>query len=476
MPATAAPRPLGQAVYSMAANPQTKRSFWASDWSEHPHSHGSKRAPWAACYDQTGTPLPGVPGGRHMLYPPPRHWGKQRELEPCVKWPGASSPPVKRMSIHEPLDMPAEFIPVHAVYDDTEKPAPPVLPPGGEFNDLTFESRFESGNLARAVRTGKYEYNLVLRPDITSGNCQWYNPPSLPAHTERKDPVSYFETMHGQVLLPSRQHEIRSHLPFQHRQLLQREVSIPAGALGPPLFSVCSAVTSFQFAWPRITVERALNRPPSAQGQRPLMWSEKDTEVTGIGWRRVGEKVLPPKKSPGTKGLANASGLHHSRTRPQVCYFENGTRRRSGANHYTLSFELSFPHADDCCFLAACFPYTYSQLCEDIASLCNEQPKIVSRSTLCTTLSGNDCHLLTITSPAPQAQPPPPPSPNVQPCIPQAAVLLGRIYFPGPFSERPFLRAGNDRRAQGVCHLGEVSAYPWQMSLPAGGDSPSIAH
>ncbi|KAJ1484456.1 hypothetical protein T484DRAFT_1797007, partial [Baffinella frigidus] len=81
----------------------------------------------------------------------------------------------------------------------------------------------------------------------------------------------------------------------------------------------------------------------------------------------------------------------------QVCYFENGTRRRSGANHYTLSFEL-----DDCCFLAMCFPYTFSQLHKDMNTLCAEHPEMVKRTLLCTTLAGNNCDMLTITSPAPQ--------------------------------------------------------------------------
>lgn len=40
---------------------------------------------------------------------------------------------------------------------------------------LIFESRFESGNLRRAVQVYEYEYDLILRPDTnTKGNTQWY--------------------------------------------------------------------------------------------------------------------------------------------------------------------------------------------------------------------------------------------------------------------------------------------------------------
>jgi len=40
---------------------------------------------------------------------------------------------------------------------------------------LTFESRFESGNLRRAIQVYEYEYDLILKPDYnTRGNIQWF--------------------------------------------------------------------------------------------------------------------------------------------------------------------------------------------------------------------------------------------------------------------------------------------------------------
>lgn len=40
---------------------------------------------------------------------------------------------------------------------------------------LIFESRFESGNLRRAIQVYEYEYDLILKPDYnTRGNTQWY--------------------------------------------------------------------------------------------------------------------------------------------------------------------------------------------------------------------------------------------------------------------------------------------------------------
>ncbi|XXQ37051.1 tubulin-glutamate carboxypeptidase [Plasmodiophora brassicae] len=44
-----------------------------------------------------------------------------------------------------------------------------------ETPSLTFESRFESGNLFRAIRTGETEYDLILSSDINAvGRTQWF--------------------------------------------------------------------------------------------------------------------------------------------------------------------------------------------------------------------------------------------------------------------------------------------------------------
>jgi hypothetical protein len=37
---------------------------------------------------------------------------------------------------------------------------------------LVFESRFESGNLQKAYRVDKYEYNLYLNPDTNTNSHQ----------------------------------------------------------------------------------------------------------------------------------------------------------------------------------------------------------------------------------------------------------------------------------------------------------------
>ncbi|XP_042641341.1 cytosolic carboxypeptidase 2 isoform X2 [Tyto alba] len=95
---------------------------------------------------------------------------------------------------------------------------------------LLFESRFESGNLQKAVKVGPYEYVLTLRPDLyTAKHTQWF----------------YFRV-----------------------QNTRRE----------PLY--------------RFTIAN-LAKPRSlyGEGMRPLFYSQQDARSRGIGWRRVGTDV-----------------------------------------------------------------------------------------------------------------------------------------------------------------------------------------
>jgi hypothetical protein len=115
------------------------------------------------------------------------------------------------------------------------------------------------------------------------------------------------------------------------------------------------------------------------RGMRPLMYSEFDSseegeKITGekVGWRRCGT---------------------------DVCYYQNHIKRKGG-HYYTASFTITFPHDQDTVYLAYCFPYTYSDLQKYLREL-EDDPKRrnrVRRRTMCQTLAGNNCDLLTITS------------------------------------------------------------------------------
>ncbi|XP_005529186.1 PREDICTED: cytosolic carboxypeptidase 2 [Pseudopodoces humilis] len=107
-------------------------------------------------------------------------------------------------------------------------PAAPLE--GPQDTTLLFESRFESGNLQKAIKVGPYEYVLTLRPDLyTAKHTQWF----------------YFRV-----------------------QNTRQE----------PLY--------------RFTIAN-MAKPKSLYGQglQPLLYSQQDAQSRGIGWHRVGTDI-----------------------------------------------------------------------------------------------------------------------------------------------------------------------------------------
>ncbi|XP_043829300.1 cytosolic carboxypeptidase 2 isoform X9 [Dromiciops gliroides] len=106
---------------------------------------------------------------------------------------------------------------------------------GPEDDTLLFESRFESGNLQKAVRVDTYEYELTLRTDLyTNKHTQWF----------------YFRV-----------------------QNTRKEITY------------------------RFTIVNLL-KPKSLYtiGMKPLLYSEVDARTQSIGWRRAGEEIKYYKK------------------------------------------------------------------------------------------------------------------------------------------------------------------------------------
>uniref|UniRef100_A0A8C2PMS0 tubulin-glutamate carboxypeptidase n=1 Tax=Capra hircus TaxID=9925 RepID=A0A8C2PMS0_CAPHI len=96
------------------------------------------------------------------------------------------------------------------------------------------------------------------------------------------------------------------------------------------------------------------------------------------------------------------------RTGYDICYYKNHYRQRtagtgaaSGKCYYTLTFAVTFPHAEDACYLAYHYPYTYSALMTHLDILeksVNRKQVYFRQEVLCQTLGGNSCPLVTITA------------------------------------------------------------------------------
>ncbi|XP_053128273.1 cytosolic carboxypeptidase 4 isoform X3 [Hemicordylus capensis] len=187
---------------------------------------------------------------------------------------------------------------------------------------LKFFSRFESGNLRKAIQMREFEYDLILNSDINSSqHHQWF----------------YFEVSAMKTATPYRFNLINCEKPN----------------------------SQFNF------------------GMQPVMYSVKEALQGRPHWIRVGY---------------------------DICYYKNHYRRwttaaAAGDTHgkycYTLSFSIVFPHKEDVCYLAYHYPYTYSAMMSHLDILeqnMNTKKVFFRRQTLCHTLGGNACPLLTITA------------------------------------------------------------------------------
>ncbi|XP_032379525.1 cytosolic carboxypeptidase 2 [Etheostoma spectabile] len=182
---------------------------------------------------------------------------------------------------------------------------------------LEFESRFESGNLQKAVQVGVYNYEITLRTDMyTRKHTQWF----------------YFRVRNMKAGVTYR-------------------------------FTIINFMKSSSLY---------------SQGMRPLLYSERAANDKGIGWQRTGSNIR---------------------------YYRNSNQNTKDSNSdiitlYSLTWTLQFPYDSDTCYLAHCYPYTYSHLQRYLRRI-SSNPKVASYCTLrvlCHSLAGNAVYVLTITS------------------------------------------------------------------------------
>ena len=111
-------------------------------------------------------------------------------------------------------------------------------------------------------------------------------------------------------------------------------------------------------------------------GMKVSIYSEKRANSeNGTGWTKGGESIS-----------YYANGI-----KKDITYYSKG--------YYTASFTYKFMHDDDTVYFAYAVPYTYSDLLDDIYEIESDAARraICSRKTLCKTLAGVDCEMLTVT-------------------------------------------------------------------------------
>ncbi|KAE8618250.1 hypothetical protein XENTR_v10009333 [Xenopus tropicalis] len=116
-------------------------------------------------------------------------------------------------------------------------------------------------------------------------------------------------------------------------------------------------------------------------GMQPVLYSVKDAICGKNYWVRTGYDICYYKNL--------------------FCYRASDEKKKRRRRYYTLSFTQKFPHMDDVCYLAYHFPYTFTALMSHLELLQqrhNSKTIYFKQQTLCHTLGGNACPLVTITA------------------------------------------------------------------------------
>ncbi|CAL8293312.1 unnamed protein product, partial [Boreogadus saida] len=251
-----------------------------------------------------------IPGFSILAFPD--FWGHLPP--PGLERMAPRGPAVQRQKVLEDIQRLFDNDVINQVVFDLEDTGPQCI--NDQPDTLRFFSKFESGNLRKAVKVRRYEYDLILNADANcSINTQWF----------------YFEVSNMAADIPYR-------------------------------FNVINCEkTNSQFNY----------------GMQPVLYSVREALDGRPHWVRTGT---------------------------EICYFRNHfcpAQGRRGPTFYTLTFTVTFKHKEDVCYLAYHYPYTYSALQSHLQVLGRsvDPAKVFFRQqTLCSSLAGNPCPLVTITA------------------------------------------------------------------------------
>lgn len=109
------------------------------------------------------------------------------------------------------------------------------------------------------------------------------------------------------------------------------------------------------------------------QGMKPLVYSCKDAEHNEMGWHRDGFNIAYYQSSRKKKNVSSTNAPNTSISTVSTASSVQGNLKTDGGYgplYYALSFEIKFKYDNDTCYLAHCYPYTYTDLCDFIKKQC----------------------------------------------------------------------------------------------------------
>lgn len=224
---------------------------------------------------------------------------------------------------------------------------------------LKFESRFESGNLRRAIQVAENHYELIISPDINqkSSHYQWF----------------FFEVSNN-----------KANVPYTFEIInCMKKTSMFSHGMQPVLFSVTEAHKG-RPGWVRAG--------SSVCYYRNLYVHRSDTS-TDDSDPVVTDK---PKRKP-RKSSESSNGKNNNETKE-----EGG----NGKGFFSTRFTIKFRHNADVCYIAYHYPYTYSFLQASLERLISniDTQVYLRQDKLATTIRGNSIQVLTITAPGSQKE------------------------------------------------------------------------
>ena len=132
-----------------------------------------------------------------------------------------------------------------------------------------------------------------------------------------------------------------------------------------------------------------------SDGMRPLLYSSKSEQ----GWVRCGTNIRYTQSGTPTTNCAGGEDKDANDASNSANPPKKSISNISG--QYSVSFTHTFEYSDDLCYFTFCHPYTYTDLQNYLidAQTDDNKSKRFRRTTLCNTIAGNACDLLTITAP-----------------------------------------------------------------------------
>ena len=131
-------------------------------------------------------------------------------------------------------------------------------------------------------------------------------------------------------------------------------------------------------------------------GMQILLFSSTDAKQGQGDWRRVGHHITYSECKQRTQNSFMDRDIPYYELDFQLVRATTTLIRSHSLPSACIDQE--FAHSGDTCYIAHCYPYTFTDLKDDLDQLSMTRPcEIFRRDILCESLAGNACFIITVT-------------------------------------------------------------------------------